>query len=85
MMAFQRFYNLYPDLAVNETRSITLLQAEYGLPAGEYAFIGHLFREGIDRGRVSHAVNRAARERKQQQKRAAAKKAQKAARKRNCR
>ncbi len=45
-MAFQRFYNLYPDLAVNETRSITLLQAEYGLPAGEYAFIGHLFREG---------------------------------------
>ncbi len=38
-MAFHFFYDLYPDFAVEETRSITLLQAQYGLPAGEYAFL----------------------------------------------
>ncbi|MDD2460603.1 MAG: hypothetical protein WC328_07585 [Kiritimatiellia bacterium] len=38
-MAFQRFYDLFPDLAIEETRSITLLHAQYGLPAGDYGFL----------------------------------------------
>jgi len=38
-MAFQRFCDIFPDLGIAETRDITLIQAEYGLPAGSYGFI----------------------------------------------
>lgn len=38
-MAFLPFYRFFPQLAVEETRSITLLEAQDGLPPGEYAFI----------------------------------------------
>ncbi len=38
-MYFQPFHELFPEVAVKETRSITLLEPQDGLPAGSYAFI----------------------------------------------
>lgn len=37
-MAFHMFHEFFPELAITETRSITLVDTDYGLPAGEYAF-----------------------------------------------
>ena len=38
-MPFFTFYEFFPKIAINETRSITLLAPQHGLPPGEYAFI----------------------------------------------
>lgn len=38
-MPFQSFYEFFPKIAIDETRSITLPEPQYGLPVGEYAFI----------------------------------------------
>jgi hypothetical protein len=39
-MPYQLLYNLFPEIADKETRSITILadESETGLPAGDYAF-----------------------------------------------
>ena len=48
-MPFAPFYELFPEVARAETRSITVLNATSALPAGTYAF-GEMFcnDEGCD-------------------------------------
>jgi hypothetical protein len=56
-MPFYPFYRYFPTLAINETRSITLLAPQHGLPPGEYAFIEqYCTEEGCDCRRVIFTV-----------------------------
>jgi len=57
-MPFSPFYTLFPDIAFDETRSITVLQEQPGkLPADEYAFLEMSCNEsGCDCRRVMFSV-----------------------------
>jgi len=56
-MPFQAFFHLFPEIAFAETRSVTLLEPQYGLPAGEYAFAEQFCNDpGCDCRRVIFGV-----------------------------
>ncbi len=56
-MPFAPFYQFYPELAQRETRCVTLLEPDFGLPAGQYGMMEMYCDEpGCDCRRVFFTV-----------------------------